>query len=293
MNARAGLKIAAAGLLLSAAAGCSTRYLRDAQDRFNAAAQSEARLAADEAQVFSTTPAAAYSPALADYRIADMLINRELAQNRSELKQDNLLGNAYALKAMTLWRLADLELEPEASRRQRELAGLVDETARQASSGEVSLASRDRVVIAMVPGLVDHDRGLRATTLPEASRRFRSAFAVVGDATRDVPLEHDVVSYARASQLQTLKAWNAALTGSAEFANPTEKAACQEKIIVARLRQLPISGAQTQAATALRKFRVASLSQMGISQCRVDANCPGGTAAAPNQRLCPLPDDVS
>lgn len=86
--------------------GCS-RYLSDAQDHFSRAAAEETRLfgaglAADGGLVRQTSAAT-------DYRLALDLLDRELSENEGRLRDERLYGTALMLKALCLWRLADLD----------------------------------------------------------------------------------------------------------------------------------------------------------------------------------------
>ena len=92
------------------AAGCATHRLRQAQDLFSRAASVENR-SRDTATLAEEPDLGMvdHSAALNDYRMALGLINESLDRARRDLIQDDLLGTAYVLKALCLWRIADLE----------------------------------------------------------------------------------------------------------------------------------------------------------------------------------------
>src|SRR5262245_35287265 len=90
--------------------GCVARTLREAQDHFNKAAEIETR--AIDRSLLSDNPEANPSDALAalnEYRLAYSVATQLIKEQSSSLKQENLLGVTYILKAMALWRIAGLE----------------------------------------------------------------------------------------------------------------------------------------------------------------------------------------
>jgi len=209
--------------------GCS-RYLSDAQDHFSRAAAEETRLfgaglAADGGLVRQTSAAT-------DYRLALALLDRELSENEGRLRDERLYGTALMLKALCLWRLADLDAVgdgPLADELAASLATIRAEQRRHA----ITLGERDRALLIALPGLRDHDRGLRAADYPTARRFFESALAVLDRAltAAAVPETHPVRVYLRLAQLSTCRAWQTAAyhflapnEADAEVRTPTDRA---------------------------------------------------------------------
>jgi hypothetical protein len=67
------------------------------------------------------------------------------------------------------------------------------------------------VLLKALPGLLDHDRGLRARSREEADRFFGSAFTVLDDSVQTAPPAHPVVTYVRLAQVASCRAWQAKL----------------------------------------------------------------------------------
>lgn len=184
---------------------CTARYIRQAQDHFSRAASAEnASLMADYsagAELNSSDPAH-------DYRISLALLDRELAQNTAELKQDRLYGTALVLKAMCHWRLAGLDGEdPHVAFLQQSLARIA--TAEQEGA---TVGPRDRALVASLPALRDHDRGVGAASFDQAGSFFASSLAGLQSVLDDemlVPERHPVRVYLMLSQLSTCRAWHA------------------------------------------------------------------------------------
>ena len=229
--ARRAATILTYSLLVSLAllSGCS-RYLRGAQDHFNRAAAEETRLldaglAADGGLVRQTSAAT-------DYRLALGLLDRELKENEARLRGERLYGTALMLKALCLWRLADLDAAgagPLADDLAATLATIRSQQRRHA----ITLGQRDRVLLIALPGLRDHDQGLRAADYPTARRFFASALAVLDEAftAAAVPETHPVRVYVRLAQLSTCRAWQTAAyaflptrEADAEVRTPTDRA---------------------------------------------------------------------
>lgn len=212
------LACAALALLL---AGCpSARHIRAAQDAFNDAARSENDL---RAAAFTGSEPVEASAAAADYREAVALVDAELTEHAADLATEQLLGNALMLKALSLWRLTDLE-ESEADR------AALDQTLiqldRLATDQPTAFGTRDRVLIRALPGLRDHDHGLRAGTLDQASGYFTSAYVVLDRALTDdpPPPNHPVRVYVRLAQLAALRAYVAAVFRFAPADTPARQA---------------------------------------------------------------------
>lgn len=215
-------------IALCGVGGCGTaRYIRAAQDSFNQAAAEENRLFS--AGLSTDVGLLSQSSAAGDYRIALALLDRELDENEEELRRDRLYGTALMLKALALWRLADLDglNEPQLdtgtptgeellagsdSRAGDELMATLALLRAEVQAGRITLGERDRVLLVALPGLRDHDRGLRAPDYPAARRFFESALEVMDRSLEadSTPKQHPVRVYIRLAQLSTCRAWQSA-----------------------------------------------------------------------------------
>jgi len=226
-------------VLIAAASGCAARYIRDVQDLFSRAAETELRVFAKgqsmDVQVLGQ------SGVVGDYRTALALVNREISTNEAELRSDRLYGIALMLKAYCLWRLADLdefgestdlsgkpseevtcaEIEKEHSDELRATLAIVNT---ELAAGTITLGERGRVMRLALPGLRDHDRGLRLEKYDSSKAFFVSALTVCDRAlrTENVPREHPMRIYIRAAQLSTLRAWQALAVDKLEGAARSE-----------------------------------------------------------------------
>lgn len=189
------LLVVALGAMLASA--CGIRQIREAQDAFSEAAELERSLAA------SPDPVLAWDSPVLGYRIALDLVDGELEEHREELGEDDLLGGALMLRAMCLWRLSDLGEIP------------LDDPAFDAALDELRafgperLGTRDRTMFHALPGLRDHDRGLRQESYENAREYFVSAIEALDEApTRaQTPSNHPVRVYLLLAQLQSCVAW--------------------------------------------------------------------------------------
>lgn len=227
-NPRRSALLGLAVIALCGASACgTTRHIRAAQDSFNQAAAEENRLFA--AGLSTDVGLLSQSSAAGDYRIALALLDRELDENQEELRRDRLYGTALMLKALALWRLADLEglnepqLDTDTPTGEGLLAGsdspAGDELMAtlallraELEAGRITLGERDRVLLVALPGLRDHDRGLRAPDYPAARRFFESALDVMDRSleAESTPKQHPVRIYIRLAQLSTCRAWQSA-----------------------------------------------------------------------------------
>lgn len=208
---RATLVVAAALL----AAACSARQIGQAQTAFNAAATLETTT--DGLTPGGDTLVA--QRAESSYRVARALVATEIASNAADLRADGLLGVAYTLKALAEWRLGDLGGDlamVDAARR------TVDE-AEARPAEELSLGTRDRVVLRAIPGVADIVRGrlsAKAYGEPSGPRDCsRSAVSALDRALGidGLPADHPVHVWVRLSQLKACQQWLAAtdsLTGA-------------------------------------------------------------------------------
>ena len=228
MNRRYAAWLGLAVLALCGSGGCATtRHIRAAQDSFNQAAAEENRLFA--AGLSTEVGLLSQSSAAGDYHIALALLDRELDENEEALRRDRLYGTALMLKALALWRLADLEglnepqLNDETATGEEVLAAsgapaddeLVATLARlraEMEAGRITLGERDRVLLVALPGLRDHDRGLRAPDYPTARRFFQSALELMDHSleVESTPKQHPVRVYIRLAELSTCRAWQSA-----------------------------------------------------------------------------------
>jgi len=250
------LTAALAVVLAFAAASCaSARHIRQAQDAFNHAATDENRVFAVGRDAMVAQPSFA-SGATNYYRTALALVDRELGDNLADLKQDHLYGTALMLKAMCLWRLADLEdlavlgdasAQPSAkgpSARDDGLSATLQTVRRELDAGSITIGERDRVMLFALPGLRDHDRGLRAKTMDRARAFFESAIDETDKAPglAHVDERHPVVIYVRCAQLSSCRAWQDAagkLAADADERNTEIKAAsARAKSVLTGLKPL-------------------------------------------------------
>jgi hypothetical protein len=235
------LGVVLAGLLLG---GCAAHRLGQAQEAFSQAAEQENRLVP-----LTTTPLFAYASPFSLYLQADGILTKDTADRASDLKSDNLLATAYALHALTLWRLTDLASispaeQPETGSVRAAPSGPATasevyrqrarEARRKALEPELKdqLAPRDGVMMAILPSLMDHDTGLQhlaARNWRRAHDFFASAFKGVDGVLPGAPPKHDIRAYLWLVELQTLAAWRAAVAnaGQADGLSDAAKAACR------------------------------------------------------------------
>ena len=213
-------------------AGCETaRHIRIAQNHFNQAAQVENQLLAKSLAAYQAgADASSTASALSDYKMALSLADKAIMENRAKLRQEKLLGTAYMIKAMSLWRISDLNGTPPAilespsdeslkensvfsSPERKELMVLIPEIMRELSDPEqpITLGTRDHVMLIALPGLLDHDRGRLANSLDRADAFFTSAYKILEEAAGAAPPDHPVHIYIVMAQLQTLNAWTSAI----------------------------------------------------------------------------------
>ena len=196
-------------------AGCDARYIREAQDSFNAASNEESRLAVrDDSQYVGPVPLAAYSSASANYKVALDLLEKELKENRSELDKDKLTGTAVSLKCLAMWRIADLDSPPPANPDDFGKAAAACAEDAYARRTQYALLKRDEVLMFALPGMIDADRGRRSSDYAYAKRHFSQSYAWVVRAVGLYP-DHDVVVYLHLVQIRTVQAWRAAIRKTA------------------------------------------------------------------------------
>ena len=205
-----GLTIAVALIGMIMLSGCGARHMRDAQDSFNAGTAAENQLSTkgDEAYT-SALGASTYGTAVANYKVALSLLDKELTQNRAELDKDKLTGTAWTLKCLALWRIADLDASIPPNNAASDSAikcakdGLAD-------TG-LTLGTRDRVLLKALPAFVEADRGRGQTSYSAAKDYFVSAQVGLDDAIAIVPGDHGVLLYLRLVYFRMLRSWRSAI----------------------------------------------------------------------------------
>lgn len=208
--------------------GCAAKTLRDAQDHFNRGAEVELR--AMDRSLLSDNPTAnpgdAFS-ALNEYRLAGSEVNALIEEESDTLKEDNLLGAAYLLKAMVLWRISDLEcnilLADESSGAERPVPGItnsrqellvvLNQIQELQNRKEITLGTRDKVLHKALYGFYDHDGGRAENDYAQAREWFKSSYKRLNDAITEnnVPFRHPIRVYVGSAQLRTFAAWHLAL----------------------------------------------------------------------------------
>jgi len=219
-------------VMLLVLTACPARHIREAQDHFSRAATAENRALVEG---YSTDGANLSADPAVDYRLSLSLVEAELAKNEGKLRDDKLYGTALMLRAMCLWRLADLEAVNAKTPTAKEVIAARDKKPRGDSKNDatnedamwatlrrleaedsaktVSLGQRDKAMLKALPGLRDHDRGLATADYVTAAKFFESAHDVLEATLKDterVPPGHPVAVYLRLAMLSTCRAWHAA-----------------------------------------------------------------------------------
>jgi hypothetical protein len=234
MRSRVRLFTVIAALAALALAACQTpRQIREAQSAFNEAARAENadRVAATD----SSSMLLSSESAVGGYRVSLGLVQRELGEHEADLREDGLLGTALMLEALSLWRIADLDGDPSTS---RALDAAVADLQQRAAAHEpgIVLGPRDAALLVALPGLRDHDLGMRQAEYARAKDYFESALAVYEKALAEpsLPANHSLRSYLQLSELATLRAWKD--TAFASESLPTAERAAVEKSLLERSR---------------------------------------------------------
>lgn len=205
-----GLATACALISIILLTGCGARHIREAQDSFNAGAAAENQLSVKGEEAYtSALGASTYGSAVANYKVALSLLDKELSENRAELDRDKLTGTAWTLKCLALWRVADLDASVPPSSAASESAikcakdGLADT--------RLTLGTRDRVLLKALPAFVEADRGRVQTNYTTAKDYFVSAQEGLNDAIAIVPGDHGIMLYLRLVYLRMLRSWRGAI----------------------------------------------------------------------------------
>lgn len=223
--------------LLWLTVGCAATTLREAQDHFNKG--SEMELKAMDRSLLSDNPLAspgdAFS-ALNEYRLAYSKVEALINEDRHKLEEEKLLGAAYMLKAMALWRISDLEgnvlkkgetpgaekPSNEINNSRQELLAVLSMITELQLKQEIILGTRDQVLHKALFGFYDHDGGRAENNYSKAREWFTSANSRLKDAVSDdaLPDRHPIRVYVGSAQLRTLAAWNLALYGLRQECGP-------------------------------------------------------------------------
>jgi len=190
-------------LLVVLVAGCGAHRLHQAQEMYNQAAQIEAQASLEDGEA---TGDPLDVQALHQYRLARSLADEALDKHGRDLRADQLYGTALVLKALCEWRIAALDENVDSAAVREIVAGIGE----RAEAEEIALGTRDRVLLAALPGLTEHARGLREPDPQRAGALFESALETMENALTavDPPADHPVRIYIRLAQLRTLRAWS-------------------------------------------------------------------------------------
>ena len=209
-------------ILLSFLVGCAAHTLREVQDSFNKGAEIELR--AMDHSWLSDNPDASPAEALAavnSYRLANAMATKLIDKESKNLKEDNLLGATYVLRAMSLWRISDLEgnqtmanekkagegADEKPANTRQQLLTVLGQIEQLQSSKEITLGTRDRVLYKALYGFYDHDGGRHEQDYKIAREWFQSANKRLKESLNDVPARHPIRVYVGSARLRTLAAW--------------------------------------------------------------------------------------
>lgn len=184
--------------------GCGAHRLHQAQDIYNQAARIEAQVSFEDTQA-AGDPLTGDVQALQGYRSALALTNEALDKYDGSLKKDQLYGTALMLKALCQWRVSALDRQADANA----VKALVAQIEGRVQSEHVVLGTRDQVLLKALPGLHEHEMGLRQHDRRKAARLFQSALETMEMALDQVnpPQDHPIRAYIRLSQMRALRAW--------------------------------------------------------------------------------------
>ena len=251
-------------VLLLVLAACEGHYLQIAQDSFDKGAAIENRMSMPVATAIPPGEAPGGDPpttgsAAAYYLDARKNVCTAINHYGSDLAKDGMTAQALIILALTNWRLDGLLGKGDDSGdrcgghdyRAATKAAIADAT--QAGQKEPE-SQGERFLLAMLPGLLDHNSGLRKTseTPMDASNDFGSAFKVLGDAGKIIagqtpPIDlahpptslHQLREYGFLAQIQVLKARYAAVlhanepsvTTPGQHLTTVERKACADSLV--------------------------------------------------------------
>ncbi|UCE64157.1 MAG: hypothetical protein JSU59_03160 [Nitrospirota bacterium] len=191
-------------LLLIVAFGCGAHRLKQAQDSYNEAARIEVMVSFEEVEPIGD-PLKGDAQALRNYRLALALTDEALEKYPTSLKKDQLYGTALMLKALCQWRIVALDKEAG----QERVREIVTDIEGRLGSEEITLGTRDRVLLKALPGLREHALGMQQSDPKKAGDLFDSSLETLENslATVNPPADHPVRAYIRLAQMRTLRAW--------------------------------------------------------------------------------------
>lgn len=197
-------KTAVVFLLLLVAIGCGAHRLKQAQDSYNEAAFIEAQVSFEEVEP-TGDPLQGEAQALQNYRVALALTDEALEKHAENLRKDRLYGTALMLKALCQWRIAALDKEAD----HEKVREIVTDIEGRVEKEEITLGTRDRVLLKALPGLREHALALQQSDPKKAGALFDSALITLEEALTKVnpPTDHPVRAYIRLAQMRTLRAW--------------------------------------------------------------------------------------
>lgn len=206
------IKILCFVLFVAVGSGCSTYNLRQAQDSYVDAVKSE-QAPALESSV----------SALAQYKITLAMVDEVIRENRKDLERDGLLGVAYTLKSLTLFKIADLEtdqlvdgetpssegsLVSEARTSRQELLLFLRSVYPENGNPPVIYGTRDSAVMRSLYGIYDYMGGRAETDDAKAIAWFKSALKQLEEARSKAPVTHDVQATIALYELTVLAEWD-------------------------------------------------------------------------------------
>ncbi|HEX9879865.1 MAG TPA: hypothetical protein VGB25_06690 [Candidatus Binatia bacterium] len=192
--------------------GCSTHSLREAQESYaNAAAAEGASSIGSRLSV------------LAQYKIALAAVDRVITERRAGLDKDGLLGVAYTLKALTQFKIADLETDAvvsgegpssrhpsftEAKTKRQELLLFLRQVYPETGKPSVAYGTRDGAIMRSLYGLYDYIGGRAEPDHAKSVVWFKSALNQLEEARKVAPETHDVQAVIALYELTVLAEWD-------------------------------------------------------------------------------------
>ncbi len=189
--------------LVGAGSGCSTsNALKEAQQAFNTAAQLENQ---QKLNTLSGRAIQSGLPALESTAISaaySAVIDSLAKADEGSLQKMGLLSNAYALRAMSYWRLQKYALAKDYQQR----------ALQQHQQQNNALGDRDYVMMNILPSLIDNDKTrqkilvLRGRTASDKDinpllNTLSESMKNLDSASRSLPADHPLHTYLLASKL--------------------------------------------------------------------------------------------